>query len=88
MNNRSNIELYHNNLTLSKIVPDESILEHCTIQYKYYIDKGAIKGWRVYNYRCNYCNNTVRGSLRFASHLKICEGLKDDYVPKPKRRIK
>lgn len=99
MGNLSNIEIFNKKYLDSKpTVPDDQlivetvdatvdaeILEHCTVQYKYYIDKGAVKGWRVYNYRCNYCDNTVRGSIGFESHLKVCRGLEDDYVQKPKR---
>lgn len=68
-------------------VPDE-IREHCTVQYKFYVDKALprnAKGWRIYNLRCNYCNSTVRSANKLIDHLKTCKGLDDDYVKKPRR---
>tara|TARA_R110000764_G_scaffold37749_2_gene83832 strand:- start:1 stop:315 length:315 start_codon:yes stop_codon:yes gene_type:complete len=96
--NLSNIELFNNKYLDSKptvqadplivetVLVDAEILEHCTVQYKYYMDKGAVKGWRVYNYRCNYCSNTVKGTSDFAKHIETCKGLEDDYVPKTRRK--
>ena len=87
MSNLSNIELYNNQLA-SKDSVDSNLLEHCTVQYKYYIDKQldrSVQGWRVYNLRCNYCDKTVRSADAFTKHIETCKGLEDDYVPKSKR---
>ena len=83
MSNLSNIELYHNNLTLSKI-EDKAILEHANVLYKNYADLG----WRPYHYKCKYCTKVTRNLEKFIEHLEVCPGLEDDYVPKPKRRIR
>tara|TARA_R110000803_G_scaffold152052_2_gene217114 strand:+ start:658 stop:939 length:282 start_codon:yes stop_codon:yes gene_type:complete len=83
-NNLSNIEIYHNKVTDQPIVSavvDDEFLEHCSVQYKYYADKG----WAVYNFRCNYCDKTMRSQEVFITHIETCPALEDDYVPKPKR---
>jgi len=96
----SNIEKYHldkdkptvqaDPLIVETVeVPDE-IREHCTIQYKYYVDKQLprnAKGWRVYSLRCNYCNKAIRSVELFVKHIEVCKGLDDDYVPKPRRHL-
>ena len=65
----------------------DELKEHCTVQYKYYVDKQLprnAKGWRVYNLKCNYCDMTVRSADAFVEHIKTCEGLDDGYVKKRK----
>ena len=59
----------------------DELKEHCTVQYKYYVDKQLprnAKGWRVYSLRCNYCNKAIRSVELFTKHLTVCKGLSDD----------
>ena len=91
MNNLSNIELHNAKMSSNSVqqMPDESILQHANVLYKHYSEKGThTKGWHVYNYRCNYCTKALRSTEMLAKHLEVCPGLEDDYVPKPKRRIR
>ena len=61
-------------------IPDESILEHADVMYKYYLGaaNGNPTGWASYKYSCKYCKyKTTRSQDVFIRHLETCKGLDD-----------
>ena len=82
-NNLSNIEIYHNKVTVQETVAydTDELREHADITYKKY-ETGK---WKVFSYKCKHCLTVSKSVEKFVTHLETCKGLDDDYVRKPKR---